>query len=113
MPEGLPPALACLVGYLGYETIGLVETLPRAADSPLDLPDMLFVRPTVILVFDGLTNGIASSLSRAIVYGEDLGESLRNVALGVADAFIAAFIKIQTGTATDAAATITGVLKAF
>lgn len=58
MPDGLPPALACLVGYLGYETIGLVETLPRAADSPLDLPDLLFVRPTVILVFDGLTNAL-------------------------------------------------------
>ncbi len=58
MPDGLPPALACLVGYLGYETIGLVETLPRAADSPLELPDMLFVRPTVILVFDGLTNAL-------------------------------------------------------
>lgn len=58
MPEGLPPALACLVGYLGYETIGLVEILPRAADSPLELPDMLFVRPTVILVFDGLTNAL-------------------------------------------------------
>jgi len=58
MPEGLPPALACLVGYLGYETIGLVETLPRAPDSPLALPDMLFVRPTVILVFDGLTNAL-------------------------------------------------------
>jgi anthranilate synthase component 1 len=58
MPEDLPPALACLVGYLGYETIGLVENLPRAADSPLELPDMLFVRPTVILVFDGLTNAL-------------------------------------------------------
>jgi anthranilate synthase component 1 len=58
MPVGLPPALACLVGYQGYETIGLVETLPRAPDSPLALPDMLFVRPTVILVFDGLTNAL-------------------------------------------------------
>ena len=58
MPEGLPPALACLVGYFGYETIGLVETLPRAAQSPLDLPDMLFVRPTVILVFDRLTDAL-------------------------------------------------------
>ncbi len=54
-PE-LPRALACLVGYFGYETIGLVERLPRAADSPLDLPDMIFVRPTVILVFDRLTD---------------------------------------------------------
>nr|WP_285711225.1 chorismate-binding protein [Erythrobacter sp. COR-2] len=58
MPEGLPPALACLVGYFGYETIGLVETLPRAPQSPLELPDMLFVRPTVILVFDRLTDAI-------------------------------------------------------
>ncbi len=54
VPEELPPALACLVGYFGYETIGLVEKLPRAAQSELELPDMLFVRPTVILVFDRL-----------------------------------------------------------
>ncbi len=56
VPEGLPPALACLVGYFGYETIGLVETLPRANPSELNLPDLLFVRPTLILVFDGLTD---------------------------------------------------------
>ena len=56
VPEELPRALACLVGYFGYETIGLVEKLPRAPDSALGLPDMLFVRPTVILVFDGLTD---------------------------------------------------------
>ncbi len=56
VPATLPPALACLVGYFGYETIGLVEKLPRAAQSPLDLPDMLFVRPTLLLVFDSLTD---------------------------------------------------------
>ncbi|MEP2102278.1 MAG: anthranilate synthase component I [Parasphingorhabdus sp.] len=56
VPEGLPSALACLVGYFGYETIGLVEKLPRAADSELDLPDMLFVRPTVIVIFDRLAD---------------------------------------------------------
>ncbi|MFN5129480.1 MAG: anthranilate synthase component I family protein [Sphingomonadaceae bacterium] len=54
VPEELPPALACLVGYFGYETIGLVEKLPRAPQSALELPDMLFVRPTVILVVDRL-----------------------------------------------------------
>jgi anthranilate synthase component 1 len=56
VPNELPPALACLVGYFGYETIGLVEDLPRAPQSELALPDMLFVRPTLILVFDGLTD---------------------------------------------------------
>jgi len=56
VPEALPPALACLVGYFGYETIGLVEKLPRAEPSPLEVPDMLFVRPTLICVFDGLSD---------------------------------------------------------
>ena len=58
VPDELPPALACLVGYFGFETVGLVEDLPRAPDSELDLPDMLFVRPTVILVFDGLNDAL-------------------------------------------------------
>jgi anthranilate synthase component 1 len=52
VPAALPPTLACLVGYFGYETIGLVEKLPRAPQSELVLPDMLFVRPALILVFD-------------------------------------------------------------
>ena len=56
VPEALPPALACLVGYFGYETIGLVETLPRAQPSELALPDLLFVRPTIILIFDSLSD---------------------------------------------------------
>ncbi len=60
VPEELPPALACLVGYFGFETVGLVEDLPRAPDSELDLPDMLFVRPTIILVFDGLSDALVA-----------------------------------------------------
>ncbi len=56
MPPELPPAFACLVGYFGYETIGLVEKLPRPPANPIGLPDMLFVRPTVILVFDRLAD---------------------------------------------------------
>ncbi|VVT16589.1 Anthranilate synthase component 1 [Erythrobacter sp. EC-HK427] len=58
VPEGLPPALACLVGYFGYETIGLVEKLPRAPQSELALPDMLFARPALVLVFDRLTDDL-------------------------------------------------------
>jgi len=58
VPAALPPVLACLVGYFGYETYGLVEKLPRPADNPLDLPDMLFVRPALILVFDRLSDAL-------------------------------------------------------
>ena len=60
VPEGLPSALACLVGYFAYETIGLVEKLPRPAPNPLDLPDMLFARPTLILIFDRLADQLYS-----------------------------------------------------
>ena len=56
VPAELPRALACLVGYFGYETIGLVERLDQPAADPLGLPDMLFVRPTVICVFDRLAD---------------------------------------------------------
>lgn len=56
VPKSLPPVLACLVGYFGYETYGLVEKLPLPADNALDLPDMLFVRPALILVFDRLSD---------------------------------------------------------
>ena len=58
LDPALPAALACLVGYFGYETVGLVEKLPRPAPDPLELPDMLFVRPTVILVFDRLADAL-------------------------------------------------------
>ena len=61
VPAGLPPALACLVGYFGYETIGLVENLPRAPQSELELPDMLFVRPGLILVFDRLSDALRTA----------------------------------------------------
>ncbi|OYY89992.1 MAG: anthranilate synthase component I [Sphingomonas sp. 28-66-16] len=58
VPAALPRALACLVGYFGYETVGLVERLPRPPANALDLPDMMFVRPTVILIFDRLADAL-------------------------------------------------------
>ena len=56
VPAGLPPVLACLVGYFGYETYGLVERLARPPANPLELPDMLFVRSALVLIFDRLSD---------------------------------------------------------
>ncbi len=80
VPEVLPPALACLVGYLGYESIGLVEALERPADDPLDLPDMLFVRPTLILLFDRLADTL---FLVAPLWSEGGGEVAARVAAAV------------------------------
>ena len=91
VPAELPPALALLVGYFGYETIGLVEKLPRAPESPLALPDMLFVRPTVLLVFDRLSDelhcvapvwpGNASPQAAIDAAGERIDEVLRKLSV--------------------------------
>ncbi|MDR7227544.1 chorismate-binding protein [Sphingopyxis sp. BE259] len=56
VPDGLPKALATLVGFFAYETIGLVERIARAPGTGLGLPEMIFVRPTTILVFDRLAD---------------------------------------------------------
>ena len=57
-PDELPPALAFLVGYFGYETIALAEDVPVAKGPGLGLPDMTFVRPTVLCVFDNLSDNM-------------------------------------------------------
>ena len=90
--QDLPP-IACLVGYFGYETIGLVEKLPRAPQSELALPDMLFVRPTLILVFDNLSDELfciaplwaeGGDPERAIeAAGERIDEALRTLGSAV------------------------------
>ncbi|HWU04655.1 MAG TPA: anthranilate synthase component I [Novosphingobium sp.] len=90
VPAELPGALACLVGYFGYETIGLVEKLPRPAQSPLVVPDMLFVRPTLVLVFDRLSDELfaiaplwpsETAPERAVEQaGERIDEALRRLA---------------------------------
>lgn len=54
VPDALPPALALLVGNMGYETIGLVEDLPVPDADAIGVPDMTFVRPSLLLVFDRL-----------------------------------------------------------
>ena len=54
LPPGLPPMSAGLVGYMGYDTIRLVERLPDNNPDVLGVPDGMFMRPTVIAVFDTL-----------------------------------------------------------
>lgn len=58
VPEALPKALSVLVGYMSYETTTLVERLPDPKGSALGVPDLFFLRPTVLLVFDRLKDDL-------------------------------------------------------
>jgi len=54
LPDDLPPMSAGLFGYLGYDMVRLVEHLPDVNPDPLDLPDAVMLRPSVVLVVDGV-----------------------------------------------------------
>ena len=54
MPADLPAAAAGLFGYLGYDMIRLVEHLPNINPDPIDVPDAVMIRPTVVAVLDGV-----------------------------------------------------------
>ncbi len=54
LPPGLPPMAAGLVGYMSYDMVRLVERLPDGNPDVLGVPDGIFVRPTVIAIFDSI-----------------------------------------------------------
>ena len=41
-------------GYLGYDMVRLVEHLPDVPPDPIDLPDAVMMRPSVVAVLDGV-----------------------------------------------------------
>lgn len=54
IPAGLPPMAAGLFGYMGYDTVRLMERLPDDNPDTLGVPDGMFLRPTVIAIFDNI-----------------------------------------------------------
>jgi hypothetical protein len=49
---------AGVFGYLGYDMVRQMEHLPNVPPDPLGLADALFIRPTVVLVFDAVKDQI-------------------------------------------------------
>ena len=54
LPEGLPPMASALIGYAGYDMIRLVEAIPDDNEDTLGIPDGLFMRPTLMAIFDSV-----------------------------------------------------------
>jgi len=55
-PPDLPPFFGGVVGYVAYDLIRYYERLPSLKPDDLGLPDLLFVEPEVVAVFDHLKN---------------------------------------------------------
>ncbi|WP_299443976.1 anthranilate synthase component I [uncultured Rhodospira sp.] len=54
LPDELPPMIAGLVGYMGYDTVRLVERIPDENPDTINVPDGVFLRPTVMVAFDNI-----------------------------------------------------------
>ncbi|MDX2224867.1 MAG: chorismate-binding protein, partial [Rhodospirillaceae bacterium] len=54
LPAQLPPMSAGLIGYMGYDTIRLVENIPDENPDTVGIPDGMFMRPTLTVVFDNV-----------------------------------------------------------
>ena len=54
LPQGAPPMAAGVFGFLGYDMARQMERLPDRPHAAFDMPDALFIRPTLIAVFDNL-----------------------------------------------------------
>lgn len=54
LPQSLAPMAAGIFGYFGYDLVREVEHLPNRKDGGIDIPDAIFVRPTIVIVFDNI-----------------------------------------------------------
>ncbi|MEL7114290.1 MAG: anthranilate synthase component I [Pseudomonadota bacterium] len=96
LPHDLPAASAGLFGYLGYDMIRLVEHLPNINPDPLNLPDAILLRPSVVAVLDGVKGDVtvvspawvASGLSAKAAYAqaaERVMDAVRDLERGLVD----------------------------
>lgn len=60
LPEELPPMAAGVFGYMGYDTVRLIEHLPCENPDPIGVPDAILVRPTIMVIFDAVTDEITA-----------------------------------------------------
>ncbi|GLK83666.1 anthranilate synthase component I [Ancylobacter defluvii] len=58
LPDGAPPMAAGIFGYLGYDMVRQMERLADAKPDLLGVPDSIFIRPTVMVVFDAVRDEV-------------------------------------------------------
>jgi anthranilate synthase component 1 len=52
--DDMPPMLAGWFGYMGYEMIHLIEDVGLMKEDTLEIPDSVFIRPQLMVIFDNV-----------------------------------------------------------
>ncbi len=58
LPPSIPPMAAGLFGYLGYDMVRHVEALRGENPDPIQTPDAVMTRPTIVAIFDQIAQEI-------------------------------------------------------
>lgn len=58
LPDELPPMAAGIFGQLAYDMVRQVERLPDANPDTIGVPDAVFMRPTIIAIFDTIKDSV-------------------------------------------------------
>ena len=76
LPKELPPMAAGLFGFVGYDIIRLKENLPNVNKEVVDSPDARLIRPTILIILDGIKNEliIASPIWKNSALDDKLNE---------------------------------------
>ncbi|MEZ5849804.1 MAG: anthranilate synthase component I [Hyphomicrobiaceae bacterium] len=85
VPHELPPMAAGIFGYMGYDTVRLVERLPDMPPDRLGLPDAILVRPTVMVIFDSVKDELTLVTPVRVAHG-----------ISAADAYAAATARLES-----------------
>jgi anthranilate synthase component 1 len=54
IPDELPPMATGIFGYMGYDMVKLMEKLPCKNPDPINIPQGMYMRPQVTVIFDSV-----------------------------------------------------------
>jgi anthranilate synthase component 1 len=83
LPDDMPPMAAGLFGYLGYDMIRQVESLPTVKPDPIGTPDAIKVRPRIVCIFDQVAQEII--IGSPLPAGADYSEACARIERVAAD----------------------------
>jgi anthranilate synthase component 1 len=103
LPEGAPPMAAGVFGFFSYDMARQMERLPERPPAAIESPDAIFIRPTLIAIFDNLRHEIILVATARPEEGVSARAAYDRAAERIADAVsdLAAPLALPRSAATD------------
>src|SRR5690606_30302053 len=101
LPEDLPPMAAGVFGYMGYDTVRLIEHLPNPRPDALGVPDAILIRPTLIIIFDAVKDEMVLVTPVRPLQGVSAREAYRAAQDRLAGVAAALDVQLPRGSAAE------------